>query len=132
MPSIPPFTKETYKKMKEEQRFTSEIKPKGCDIDTIDDLYFVIHEQKLCMDLAFADFKNHEIRKYGYVSFVSFEFNDGTHGTRPDKSYTYEFCYTCFKKTIPFCKHTFGRSNFSISGCDTYLYLFQNITKVET
>ena len=115
---------EEYIKQKEEQRFASQITPKDCNIELEEDIFFIIHGQKLCLDLDMADFKGHDVREVEYGVFSQ----QGEH-QHFDGIYKYRFCHTCFKITFPFCKTTIGKSNYPISGCDTYLFLFQDMTK---
>ena len=121
--------KEEYKANKERERFESIITPQGCNIELEEDMYFIIHGQKLCLDLTMGEFKGHDIREYQYTEWEESKNPDVKGYIFPPKRYKYKYCHTCFKKTVPFCKRTKGRSNFPISGCDTYLYLFQDMTR---
>lgn len=121
-----------------EQRIAQSISTRGCDIGVANEFQFLIHEQKLCMDVAWAEFKEHEIKTVEYVSYKHTEANcgDDSHfhtATTTGVKYKYQFCLTCFKKTEDFCAYAVNKekSRYLVKGCDTYLFLFQDQTKVE-
>lgn len=129
------MTKNQKKEYFFEQRIAQVIAAKGCDIAVANDFQFLIHDLKLCMDIAWAEFKEHEIKTVEYIETLSTDCTCTDIHNHPALviKYRYQFCLTCFKKTEPFCAYAVNtsKSKFLVKGCDTYLFLLQDQTKIE-